>query len=377
MPGRARSVGMNTALYADDCVVTLTAGVTVEIPTAGSLPVDCAVKVRAKAGASTLVGPLGKLALAAGQTADIFVSDGDVVADLGGTTTVLARTRSAAEEELDQLSRLHAAVDAHLATPAGAAAIAGVLQTEQGMAGLDGALREVGLVSVLSREFLSMAQLTDIKERTGSVDCWAQLRDAIAAVDGLYFPGGKYRTSKALKVLSDKTLIGAGRSTVIFNPQTDAQPSQRAAFLFGDTHPYAYDARNEADEIFPAYPLNAVAAGAQSVTTTTADHASNLLKGDFVYVATTAEDTAVTGYSIPHFAFLTRVCSDGVADTGVVDLADPVPYAVSSARLFKVGGTHPVFGCAVVHSIQRRDARLRLRRARHLRASYRHVRVLY
>ena len=114
MPGRARSVGTNTALYADDSLVTLTASVTVEIPTAGSLPIDWAVKVRAKAGASTLVGPLGKLALAVGQTADIFASDGEVVADLGGTTTVLARTGSTAEEGLDQLLSLQAAVDARL-----------------------------------------------------------------------------------------------------------------------------------------------------------------------------------------------------------------------------------------------------------------------
>ena len=68
MPGRTRSIGTNTALYADDSLVTLTAGVTVEIPTAGSLPLDWAVKIRAKAGASTLVGPKGKLALAPGQT---------------------------------------------------------------------------------------------------------------------------------------------------------------------------------------------------------------------------------------------------------------------------------------------------------------------
>ena len=114
MPGRARSVGTNTALYADDSLVTLTASVTVEIPTAGSLPIDWAVKVRAKAGASTLVGPLGKLALAVGQTANVFASDGEVVADLGGTTTVLARTGSTAEEGLDQLLSLQAAVDARL-----------------------------------------------------------------------------------------------------------------------------------------------------------------------------------------------------------------------------------------------------------------------
>jgi hypothetical protein len=106
----ARASGVNTALYANDTFLTLTAGVTVQAPTAGSLPPDWQVKVRAKAGTSTLTGTVGSLSLTAGQVATVLVSDGDVIAELGGATTVLSGDGTAAEAGTAQLAGLDGAV---------------------------------------------------------------------------------------------------------------------------------------------------------------------------------------------------------------------------------------------------------------------------
>lgn len=120
--------------------------------------------------------------------------------------------------------------------------------------------------------------------------------------------------------------IGEGETSVIYNPQTDANVDNQVAFRLGNGHPAMWDSRNDAANRWAQYGIAATPAGSYRVTLDTAADAANWAVGDFITLL--SSDVKQFGasspnyYVFPHYVHVTLVVSID-ADNGYIYLLDP------------------------------------------------------
>jgi hypothetical protein len=159
-------------------------------------------------------------------------------------------------------------------------------------------------------DFLTAAQIASVQARNEAEDVGTALQaaiDALWAAGGgtLYLPPGLYKITAPLKCRDKVHIVGAGRGvTHVKNALTPYNFTNSAVFQPGSFHPtYTQTFYGHAN----THAINAAAAGANTVTLTTAGDAANYAVGDTVWVFTTSYYTSGGGQKIPEYAALAKV----------------------------------------------------------------------
>lgn len=127
---------------------------------------------------------------------------------------------------------------------------------------------------------------------------------------------------------------------VIFKNVADsgADPLLRSHIVFGDAHPYAFDARNPAGKIWTNVAVGGdLVAGQQSIKFPAAANVSLLREGQWICLRTTAEYLGAT-YSNPDLVQFVKIHKVSGRD---VILDDPVEYDMVNALAAVVLGIDP------------------------------------
>ncbi len=191
------------------------------------------------------------------------------------------------------------------------------------------------VVSIL--DYIPVELHAAIRDGTSIDDVVTYIETAMADAAVIQFPEGRFFVSRCAFVPSNTRLVGSGPNTVIYNPQTDANPAFRAGFGTGHIHPAAFDYANQGtDGNLPCHDIADVTAGDTSVTLLTAGDDVNYSPGQFVLVRSIAEQPHVGTNRMPHYGQFTKVRS--VAG-GVVTLEDAILESITAPCLSPLGTT--------------------------------------
>lgn len=149
----------------------------------------------------------------------------------------------------------------------------------------------------------------------GVTDDWQAIENAglyLAGIGGgrMYFPPGQYSmptVGKNLTVRSNIEYYGAGPSSIIIGNNACLGGMNNSHFNVSGYGDFTY------------YPANAVAAGDQSVTTTTAANAGNFATGDIVMISSTGKN----GTGLFYYMEINRITAVN-SSTGVISLEDQI-----------------------------------------------------
>ena len=138
----------------------------------------------------------------------------------------------------------------------------------------------------------------------GVQDDTAALQRAIDSSSGiLNIPAGRYKITKPLLMRSLVRLHGeAGRSVLVH----DGNASENAHIILGDAHPYAFDARNPADQLFTNIPVATSnwRKGSTTISMRSAAEANRFQRGEVACVRSNMvfnNGSAGSGWAQPDF----------------------------------------------------------------------------